>query len=89
MTGSGKAVTNRYSEFVFVALGIQFAMRMRHIVICDLSGSTIFFHITSYTHDFRKSIIEHKMHVLIFSTTIFGKVSHCKKQYHVVQNWKC
>jgi len=28
---------------VFVALGIQQAMRMRRIVICDLSRSTIFF----------------------------------------------
>jgi len=34
------------SECVFVALGIQNAMRMRHIVICNLPLSTIFFHIT-------------------------------------------
>jgi hypothetical protein len=27
---------------MFVALGIQQAMRMRHIVICCLSGSTIY-----------------------------------------------
>jgi len=32
---------------VFVALGIQHEMPMRNIVICDLSGSTIFFYITS------------------------------------------
>ena len=32
---------------VCVALGIQHATRMRHIVICVLSSSTLFFHIIS------------------------------------------
>jgi hypothetical protein len=31
---------------VFVAFGIQHVMRTRHILICGLPGSTIFFHIT-------------------------------------------
>ena len=41
---SGKEIVITYSECVFVALGIQHAMRMRHIVICDLPRSTTFFH---------------------------------------------
>jgi hypothetical protein len=36
-----------YIMRLFVALGIQHEMRMRHIVICGLSGSTIFSHIIS------------------------------------------
>jgi len=36
-----------YSESVFVALGIKHAMPKRHIVICGLSGSAVFFHIIS------------------------------------------
>jgi len=38
----GKEVSISYSECVFVALGIQHAMPMSHIVICGLSASTIF-----------------------------------------------
>jgi len=42
-----KRISITYSECVFVALGIQHALRMRPIVVCGLSGSTVFFHIIS------------------------------------------
>jgi len=38
-----KAINITYSAGVSVALVIQHAMRMRHIVTCGLSSSTIFF----------------------------------------------
>jgi len=44
---SGKVISITYSEYVFVGLDIQHAIRMRHIVINGLPGSTIFFHFTS------------------------------------------
>jgi hypothetical protein len=59
--GRRKALSITYSECVFVALGIQHAMRMRHIVNCALPGSTIFFHKSHQRHDFRKKVTEHKM----------------------------
>jgi len=64
-------ISNNYllRKCMFLALGTQHAMHMRHIIICDFSGSTIFFHhylINSMI--FEKKITVHEMCVLIFST---------------------
>jgi hypothetical protein len=41
-----KPISITYSECVFVALGIHHAMRMHHIVNCDILGSREFFEIS-------------------------------------------
>ena len=56
---------------MIVALGIQHAMCMRHIVICGLSRSTTFFHLINSTiFEKKKKVIEFKMRVFIFSTSM-------------------
>jgi hypothetical protein len=39
----GRVLSIIYSDYVFVALGIQQAMSLHHIVVCGLPGCTLFF----------------------------------------------
>ena len=64
---SEKSVINTYSECVFIALGIQHAMRMRHIVICSLRVSTIFYTLPHKRHDCRKKKLLNTKCVFWFS----------------------
>ena len=61
-----------------VALIIQHATR-RHIVICSHFGSSAFLTLRHKRHNFLEKVTEHKMYVLISSTTFFWNVSHSKK----------
>jgi len=53
---SGKGISTTNYERVFVALGIQQAIHMTHIVLSGLPGSKLFFHIISQTAQCSKKI---------------------------------
>jgi hypothetical protein len=58
-------VLHTYTEYVFVALVMQHTVHMRHILICDLCGSNIFFTLSLKRHDLKN--VERKMCVLIIN----------------------
>jgi hypothetical protein len=60
-------------ECVFVALAIQHAMRMCHIVICGLPGSIIFFHLNHKRHDFRKKKSRNTEYAFWFSLQLLSE----------------
>jgi hypothetical protein len=78
-----------YYECVFVALGIQHAMRLRHIVICGLSRSSVLFYIISQTARLSKHTVEHKVLVLICSTTFFWNISSFSEELSEIWSKLC
>ena len=57
-----KVISVKYSECLCVALAVQHAKRVRHIVTCSLSGCTTFFHIILKSGTFSKErFLIHKM----------------------------
>jgi len=61
---------------VFVALSIQYAERMRLIVICGLSGSTELFHITSMWKFSDKHLLNMKCVFWFFLQLFVRNISH-------------
>ena len=69
-----KAISIIYSECAFVALSVQGAARMRHIVVCGLRASILFFHISHKRHNLRMCIYnEHKMRVFLIYVKPFSE----------------
>ena len=66
-----KAISITYFVCVLETVGIQHAMRLRHIVICGVCPSVILFpHYLIKSMIFGKKKFEYKLCVLIFSTIL-------------------
>ena len=76
---SGKAISITCSECVFVVLGIhhECAYAVLSSVACPILS--YFSTISHKRHDFRENGTEHKMYVLILTTTFVRNISRSKK----------
>jgi hypothetical protein len=78
---SGKATSITYCECVFVALGIQHAIRMHYIVICELPALKYFSTLSHKRLYFSKKKEVIGNNVCIISTICVRKISHSKKNW--------
>ena len=67
---SGKALSITYSECVFVALVIQHAMRIRHIILSVSCPSVSYFSTLSDKQQDFKEKFKREVYVLISSSTL-------------------
>ena len=94
---SGKAPSITQPEYLsmcIVTLGTQHTMGIMSSVDCP--ALQYFSTLSHKRHDFRKKVSEHKMCVLIFSTTFVWNISHskercarCDKKYILSLHVKC
>jgi len=80
---SSKKISITCSGTMFVAVGIQHAMRMRHIVSCFLPASRTCFHIISQKAWFseKTSYWTWNVYFSMFSTNVVWNISHFKKNW--------
>jgi hypothetical protein len=78
---SKRTIRITYSECVFLDLGIHHAMRMLDIVICGLSGSAIFFHMSQNVTIFDKKSYWTQIVCFDFLHNFYLKLSHSKRNW--------
>jgi len=78
---SGKAISITDSECVFVALVIQHAKHMCHILVCVPVSNTVFFshYVINSRFSGGKNVFNIK-YVFMFSTTVVRNISLSKKE---------
>jgi len=69
----GKEVSITYYECVFVAIFIQYAKRMRRMVICGVSESTVVCQIVSQTAKFLGKLLLNMKYVFWISLQILSE----------------
>ena len=78
----GKTIGITFTESVFLASDILHAKHMRLVIFISVScpDLPIFPHYLKKRHYFKENVIEHKMCVLIFSTTFVWNIPYSLKE---------